>query len=224
MTKILIADDSGFIRLVLKKYLKAQGFEIVGEATSGDEAVKLYKELSPDILILDIIMESSGLDALDEIFEYNPMANVIIYSGSAQPTYVTKAIKIGTKGFLTKAIKENSLCPIINDIISTAKLDESEQKHDNFFLSVTNNSLIDYEINENDILNIKKHIEPEINDLVIAEFNQDMFIGKYEKNDNIITITPGNPKYKTIKSENIEILGVMQNVLKVPQNNTEQVQ
>lgn len=107
--KVLIVDDAGFMRMMIKNFIeKDSDFEVVGEAENGVEAVKKYKELSPDIVTLDITMpEKDGLEALKEIRAFNPEAIVVMCSAMGQQAMVLDSIKSGAKDFVVKPFKED---------------------------------------------------------------------------------------------------------------------
>ena len=101
--KILIADDTTFMREMLKSALDKEKYEIVGEATTGQQAVDQYKAKKPDLLILDINMPvMNGIDALTEVMEFDPDANVIMCSDQKQEPMIVLALKKGAKDFVIK--------------------------------------------------------------------------------------------------------------------------
>lgn len=101
--RILIVDDAAFMRMMIKDILSKNGFEVVGEAQDGVEAVEKYKELTPDLVTLDITMpEMDGLSALKEIKQIDQDANVIMCSAMGQQAMVIDAIQAGAKDFIVK--------------------------------------------------------------------------------------------------------------------------
>lgn len=101
--KILIADDALFMRITLKNILTQAGYEVVGEAFNGQEAIELYQALKPDLTILDITMpEVGGIEALREIRKINPEANVFMCTSMGQRNMVIEAIQAGAKDFIVK--------------------------------------------------------------------------------------------------------------------------
>lgn len=100
---VLIVDDAVFMRMMVKDILEKNGFEVVGEAENGLKAVEAYKELTPDIVTMDITMpEMSGIDALKAIRKIDPAAKVIMCSAMGQQAMVMDAIKAGAKDFIVK--------------------------------------------------------------------------------------------------------------------------
>ena len=103
MAKILIADDTAFMRKMLSDALSKGGHEIVGEAVNGEDAVSRFEELRPEVTTLDITMpEKDGLSALREIVAIDPTARVIMCSALGQETKVLEAIKSGARDFVVK--------------------------------------------------------------------------------------------------------------------------
>ena len=80
MAKILIVDDAAFMRMMIKNILIKEGYEVVGEAENGAQAVEKYKELTPDLVTMDITMpEMDGITAVKEIMKVNKGAKVVFY-------------------------------------------------------------------------------------------------------------------------------------------------
>lgn len=103
MARILVTDDTAFMRTLLKVMLTELGHEVVGEAENGKVSVEKYDMLQPDLVTMDITMpEMDGLEALKEIKMYNPEAKVIICSALGQKRLVLEAIQAGAKDFLIK--------------------------------------------------------------------------------------------------------------------------
>ncbi|MFI3210552.1 MAG: response regulator [Peptostreptococcaceae bacterium] len=107
MKKVLVVDDAVFMRMSIKNMITKHGFEIVGEAGNGNEAVEKYKELNPDIVTMDITMpEKTGLEALKEIMDIDPNATIVMVSALGQEAMMKEAIVNGAKGFIVKPFKE----------------------------------------------------------------------------------------------------------------------
>ncbi|RLF66156.1 MAG: two-component system response regulator [Thermoplasmata archaeon] len=119
MARIIIADDSQFMRTLLKNIIAKAGHEVVGEASNGQEAVELFKKLNPDLVILDIVMPvMDGMEALKKIMEINPNAKVLMCTGLGQQKLVIQAIELGAKGYIVKPFQSEFVIKEIERILS----------------------------------------------------------------------------------------------------------
>ena len=101
--RVLIADDTALFREMIKNALGSEEYQIVGEAVSGVQAVDMYKEKKPDLMILDINMpKMNGIDALAAVMDYDPEAKVIMCSDQKYEGMIVMAIKKGAKDFIVK--------------------------------------------------------------------------------------------------------------------------
>ena len=102
--RILLADDHALVRAGMKSLIEsAEGFEVVGEASNGREAVRLAKALKPDVALFDIAMpELNGLDAARRVAAECPEVRVLILSMHSDPGYVREAMQAGTAGYVLK--------------------------------------------------------------------------------------------------------------------------
>ncbi|MBK1812355.1 response regulator [Clostridium sp. YIM B02505] len=117
MKRILIVDDAAFMRMTLKVILERNGFEVVGEAANGVDAVDKYMKLKPDVVTMDITMpEMDGVQALEEIIKKDPSAKVIMISALGQETWIKKAVILGAKGFVVKPYKEEYIVQSLNKL------------------------------------------------------------------------------------------------------------
>ena len=117
MATVLIVDDAAFMRISIKNMLTKNGYEVVGEAENGAIGVQMYKDLTPDIVTMDITMpEMSGLDALKEIQKHDPKAKVVMVSAMGQEAMVREAIVSGAKGFIVKPFKEEGILAAIKKL------------------------------------------------------------------------------------------------------------
>ncbi len=104
--RVLVVDDSMFIREYLGRFLKTAGYEIVGEASNGEEAIELYKQTKPDLVTLDRTMPGmDGIATLEEIMKIDPDATVVIVSSLGYEDIVKKAIMLGAKHYILKPLK-----------------------------------------------------------------------------------------------------------------------
>ena len=112
---VLVVDDAAFMRMMIKDILSKNGYEVVGEAENGVQAVEKYKELEPDLVTMDITMpEMDGIDALKEIKEINPDATIIMCSAMGQQAMVIDAIQAGAKDFIVKPFQADRVIEAIN--------------------------------------------------------------------------------------------------------------
>lgn len=96
--RILIVDDAAFMRMMIRDILSKNGFEVVGEAQDGSQAIEKFKELRPDLITMDITMpEMDGIAALKEIKQIDANAKVIMCSAMGQQAMVIDAIQAGAK-------------------------------------------------------------------------------------------------------------------------------
>jgi two-component system chemotaxis response regulator CheY len=117
--RVLVVDDAVFMRTVLKKMLVEDGYDVCGEAGNGLEAIKLAKELTPDVVTLDITMpEMDGVTALPKIMEVSPNSKVIMCSAMGQQPMVVEAIKNGAKDFIVKPFQKARVVQAIENVMS----------------------------------------------------------------------------------------------------------
>jgi two-component system chemotaxis response regulator CheY len=103
LKKVLIVDDTKFMRNILASILKKKDLDVVGEAVNGREAVEKYKQLKPDLVTMDIIMpEVDGIQAVKEIMKIDPKARILMCSAMGQQALVIEAIQAGAKDFVIK--------------------------------------------------------------------------------------------------------------------------
>ena len=116
--RILVVDDAAFMRMMIKDVLTKNGFEIVGEAENGKVAIEKFKELSPDLVIMDITMpEVNGIEALKSIRAHNPSAKVIMCSAMGQQAMVIEAIQAGAKDFIVKPFQPDRVCDAVRKVL-----------------------------------------------------------------------------------------------------------
>lgn len=102
--KVLIIDDDNLVSLSLKTILEASGqVEVVGLGSNGKEAIALYEEWKPDVLLMDIRMEEmTGLEAGHEILKQNSEAKILFLTTFSDDEYIVKALHMGAKGYILK--------------------------------------------------------------------------------------------------------------------------
>lgn len=117
LKKVLIVDDAAFMRYMIKSTVVNNGYEVVGEAKNGLEAIKMYTGLKPDIVTMDITMpDMTGIEALKEIIKIDPSAKVIMVSAMGQEAMVKEAIISGAKNFIVKPYTETNFLKVLNQI------------------------------------------------------------------------------------------------------------
>jgi len=100
---VLIVDDLAFIKIVLRDILEKAGFRVAGEASSGAQALTMYQDVRPDVVLMDITMpDMDGLTALQKIKEIDPAARVIMCSALGQQKLIVQAIQLGAMDFIVK--------------------------------------------------------------------------------------------------------------------------
>lgn len=114
--KILVVDDSAFMRKMLIEILKGIGYDDIIEGENGQEAIDKYKSEKPDLLLLDIIMpEIGGMDVLKEI---GSEANVIIISAIGQDGVIEEAKASGAKDFVVKPFNEEEVAEKVKSVLA----------------------------------------------------------------------------------------------------------
>jgi AmiR/NasT family two-component response regulator len=112
-SRVLIAEDEAIIRLDLKEMLEEEGFEVVGEASDGEAAIRLARERVPDLVIMDIKMPGlDGLSAAERIVSES-LAAVLILTAFSQRDLVQRAAQAGAIGYLVKPFQKSDLVPAI---------------------------------------------------------------------------------------------------------------
>ena len=118
MAKILIADDSDAIRLVLNDILLIGQHEVVAEACDGAEAVDLYQQHNPEILLLDLAMpKKDGLTVVKEIMKYDPNAKIILITASDDQKIINLCLKHGANSHISKPFDFNSVLKSITTLL-----------------------------------------------------------------------------------------------------------
>lgn len=117
-TTVLLADDHMIVREGLRKLLETEGdLDVVGEATTGRQAVTLAQKLHPDVIIMDIAMpQLNGLEATRQIRQLVPAAKVIILSAHCDDAYVEHVTELGVAGYLIKQTSAHILAATIREV------------------------------------------------------------------------------------------------------------
>lgn len=117
--KVLIVDDSSFLRNSLKKILEDSGYEVIGMAENGLEAISKYKELKPDLITLDIIMpQMNGMESLKLLRSVDPNVCVIMVSSMSSEQSVLDCVEAGAKNYILKPFEEKRVIEVIQKVLS----------------------------------------------------------------------------------------------------------
>ncbi len=117
MIRVLLAEDHKIVRQGTRMYLESMGIEIVGEATTGVEAVKLARELRPDVVVMDIHMpELTGVEATRRIRHENDEVRVLVLTAYDDPAYVHALLDAGADGFVLKTAEFTELFRALQDV------------------------------------------------------------------------------------------------------------
>ena len=119
MARILVVDDSAFIRKLIRDILTSEGHSVVGEAENGIDAVALFHALRPDVTTLDIRMPGKdGLAVLAEIMTVAPTARVVMCSAAGEASKVIQSIRLGAKDFIVKPLQPGRLVEAVETALS----------------------------------------------------------------------------------------------------------
>jgi two-component system chemotaxis response regulator CheY len=117
--RVVIADDAAIMRSMIKTILMDNGFEVVGEAANGVEAVEQYKEHKPDLMTMDIVMPKlDGINAVRSIIADDPKAKIVMCSSLGQQALVVEAIRAGAKSFITKPFEAPKLIETVKKLVA----------------------------------------------------------------------------------------------------------
>ncbi len=118
MARIMVVDDAAFMRMMLKDILTKGGYEVVGEAENGLKAVDKYKELTPDLVLMDITMpELDGIGAVRQIKGIDPGAKIIMCSAMGQQAMVLESIQAGAKDFIVKPFQADRILEAVSKAV-----------------------------------------------------------------------------------------------------------
>ena len=115
--RVLVVDDSKFMRLMLGEIMESMGYE-VEEAEGGRLAVELYSANSPDLVTLDILMpEQDGLETLRQILKLNPAARVVMVTALGMEDYIKQAMELGASGFIIKPFAPEQVQAVVSKVL-----------------------------------------------------------------------------------------------------------
>ena len=116
---VLVCDDAIFMRTMISDILSQAGFEVVGEAESGLQAVEKYRMLKPDLVTMDIVMpDMGGIEAVREICKNDPEARILMCSAMGQQALVVEAIQAGAKDFVVKPFQPSRVLEAVQRVLA----------------------------------------------------------------------------------------------------------
>lgn len=119
--RVLVVDDAIFMRNMIKDIFAAGGFEVVGEAANGLEAVERFRELKPDLTTMDIVMPfKNGIEATREILRWDAGAVIIVCSALRQEPLVMEAIEAGAADFIVKPFRAEDVLAVVKKVLGDA--------------------------------------------------------------------------------------------------------
>jgi len=115
LIKVLLVDDHDLVRLGVKRLLQdVKGIQVIGEARTGEEAIKLTKELVPDVVIMDLQMPGiGGLEATRKMLRHNPMVRVLALTVCDDEPYPSRLLQAGAAGYITKGCSAEEMVKAI---------------------------------------------------------------------------------------------------------------
>jgi len=118
MANILIVDDAAFMRMMIKDILSKNGYTVVAEAENGYRAVEKYKEVNPDLVIMDITMpEMDGIQAVKQIKAIDSSAKIIMCSAMGQQAMVIESIQAGARDFIVKPFQAERVLEAVRKVV-----------------------------------------------------------------------------------------------------------
>lgn len=119
MSKILVVDDAAFMRMMIRDVLTNNGYDNVYEAVDGLDAVEKYKNIHPDLVLMDISLpKMNGLESFKAMKAFDPGALVILLSTMGQESIVIDGIMCGVKDFIVKPLKPDRILKTISTVLN----------------------------------------------------------------------------------------------------------
>ncbi len=116
--RVLVCDDAIFMRTMISDILTGAGYEVVGEAETGLQAIERYRTLHPDLVTMDIVMpDMGGIDAVREIVKEDANAKILMCSAMGQQALVVEAIQAGAKDFVVKPFQPSRVLEAVQRVL-----------------------------------------------------------------------------------------------------------
>ena len=117
--RVLLVDDTTFMRRMLRDILVRAGFEVSAEASNGRQAVEAYRQARPDLVIMDITMpEMDGVAAVREIAGADPAARIVMCSALGQQELIVEALEAGARDFVVKPFMPEKVLEAVRKVMS----------------------------------------------------------------------------------------------------------
>lgn len=115
--RVLLADDHAMVRLGFRLLLEGAGATVVGEAASGEEAIRLFAEMQPDVLVMDVSMPGiGGLAALERLLAWDAKARMVMLSAHCDEIVPVRALKLGARGYLCKQAAPEEFLRAVSEV------------------------------------------------------------------------------------------------------------
>ena len=116
--RVLVCDDAIFMRTMISDILTGAGYEVIGEAETGLQAIERYRDLKPDLVTMDIVMpDMGGIDAVRQIVQEDPNAKILMCSAMGQQALVVEAIQAGAKDFVVKPFQPSRVLEAVQRVM-----------------------------------------------------------------------------------------------------------
>jgi two-component system chemotaxis response regulator CheY len=118
--QVLVVDDALFMRSMLTDIFSQAGWEVVGEAENGEQAVMMYEQQRPDLVTMDIVMPVlGGIEALKKILQLEPEARVVVCSALGQKHLILDALAVGARDFIVKPFQREQVLEVAERVITS---------------------------------------------------------------------------------------------------------
>lgn len=134
--KVIVVDDASFMRRVYSDIVKEKGYTVIGEGSTGREAIDLYKELRPDLIIMDVVMpDATGLEAVREILSVDPNARIVIITAADEDAIRHDAMALGARAFVKKPPEPDHLGDLLDELAQESKAESPVNRMGSIYTS-----------------------------------------------------------------------------------------
>lgn len=119
MARLMIVDDSKYLRATLRAALEKAGHEVVAEADNGEDAVEMYAKVRPDVVTMDIVMrKGNGLQAITKIMQFDKSARIIVITAKGHEPMIRKALSFGALNFVIRPAETEEVLQAVDGVLS----------------------------------------------------------------------------------------------------------